>query len=444
MHHTHPAHQHEEHDASHETLLVSRRTIKMIVAALVPAAVATLIGLIFLWPGKPDNAEPWTGANHLDAQVLAVREVPCPPMAEGEPHAPPVDRRCGDVVVRLDEGPRRGQQVSTEIPSGRGAPVVAVGDKVIVIEAEAFDQPGVTTFQIMDHERSSALWALVLAFVFAVVAFGRWRGVRALGGLAITFAILLLFVVPAILDGSPPLLVAIIGSAAIMLVVLYLTHGVNVPTSMAVLGTLASLSLTGMLAALSTALLKLTGVASEEASFLSMQYTNVNMLGLLLAGILIGSLGVLDDVAVTQAYTVTELAQANPGMGFGRLYQAASRVGRAHITSVINTIVLAYAGASLPVLLLLTAGGAPLGQMVTSEWLTQEIVRSAVGTLGLIAAVPITTALTALAARNTINPPPPAAAPRAGRRRRTDPLETAWEVDDDTAPPVSSPRRRLG
>jgi uncharacterized membrane protein len=186
-----------------------------------------------------------------------------------------------------------------------------------------------------------------------------------------------------------------------MLLVLYLTHGFNVPTTVALLGVLASLTLTGVLAAVTTAALHLTGVGSEEAAFLAVTYRDVNMQGLLLAGILIGSLGVLDDVAVTQAVTIGELAAANPHMTATKLYRSGARVGRAHIASVVNTIVLAYAGASLPLLLLLAAGGQPLGEMLSTEMLAQEVIRSLVGTVGLVAAVPITTGLAALAARRT-------------------------------------------
>jgi len=227
----------------------------------------------------------------------------------------------------------------------------------------------------------------------AVIAFGRWRGLGALAGLALTFAVLLFFIVPAILDGRSPVLVAIVGAAAIMLTVLYLTHGFNLTTTVAVAGTLISLTITAALSALVTAATRLTGVADETSGYLNITQGDVNMRGLLLAGIVIGSLGVLDDVTVTQSATVTELAVANPAYGFRRLYRAATRVGRAHIASVINTIVLAYAGASLPLMLLFAAGSTPVDQLLTGELIAQEFVRAAVGTIGLIAAVPITTAL---------------------------------------------------
>lgn len=417
---------------------VSRHAKRLTLAIVVPAAVLTLIGLVLLWPGKV-AVEPWTGPPHYAAVVEGVERVECPPPP---PDAVPNQHQmCGTALVQLQDGPEAGRTVETNLPSGPGAPTVGVGDDVIVIQGDSFEEPGARVYDIIDHERGTQIWLLLLVFALTVIAFGRWRGLTALAGLAVTFAFLLVFVVPAILAGSSPLLVAIVGSSAIMLVVLYLTHGFNTPTSMAVLGTLASLALTGGLAISCTWALKLTGVADEQASFLTIQYGNVNMLGLLLAGIIIGALGVLDDVTITQAYTVTELAAANPAMRFIDLYRAASRVGRAHITSVINTIVLAYAGASLPLLLLLTAGpGQDNGgwlAMIKSEQLTQEIVRSVVGTLGLIAAVPITTALAAFAIRgrapSTVSTPsspgdfPPA--PPTPRPRRLDPLEAAWEKD---------------
>jgi uncharacterized membrane protein len=295
-------------------------------------------------------------------------------------------------------GQNAGTLVNVDIPNGPGAPVIRAGDRVVVMYTP--DTFAGLQYQIVDHERGRQMWLLVVAAALAVIAFGRWRGLASLAGLAVTFTILLVFIVPAILDGRPALAVAVVGSAAIMLVVLYVTHGISVSTSVAVLGTLVSLTLTGLLAAATTLALHLTGVASEEASFVTLTYRDVDMQGLLLAGILIGALGVLDDVAVTQAVTVSELAAADPSLGRLQLYRAGARVGRAHIASVVNTIVLAYAGASLPLLLLLAGSQTPVGELLTGPMLAEEIVRSVVGTIGLLAAVPITTALAALAARS--------------------------------------------
>jgi uncharacterized membrane protein len=276
-----------------------------------------------------------------------------------------------------------------------------VGDTVAL--SYVADNPPETQYAITDHLRGGQLWGLVVAFVLAVLAFGRWRGLSALLGLSLSFAIILGFVIPAILDGKPPLAVAIVGSAAIVLSVLYLTHGLGRTTTVAVAGTLVSLVLTGLLAVVAVDALKLTGAVDDSAIALG-QLQGVDLRGLLLAGILIGSLGVLDDVTVTQAATVQELATANPDAGVGQLYRAATRVGRSHIASVINTIVLAYAGASLPLLVLVVSLDDPLGEILTDQLVATELVRSAVGTIGLIAAVPITTAAAAIVARRTSAP----------------------------------------
>jgi uncharacterized membrane protein len=193
--------------------------------------------------------------------------------------------------------------------------------------------------------------------------------------------------------------VAVVASAAVVLVVLYLTHGFALTTTMAVLGTLASLVLTGVLAAVAVSGLHLTGVTDDLSASVGTSQ-GIDVRGLLLAGIIIGSLGVLDDVTVSQAATVAELARADPTSRFRGLFRAGSRVGRAHVASVVNTIVLAYAGASLPLLVLIVADNGSLTAVVPSQVVAQEIVRSAVATIGLVAAVPITTALTAWALRN--------------------------------------------
>jgi uncharacterized membrane protein len=266
---------------------------------------------------------------------------------------------------------------------------------------------GQLTYAYVDHQRSTPMAWLVGIALVAIIAFGRWRGLTSIAGLAISFAVLVLFVIPAILGGSPPLLVAVVGAAAIMFAALYLTHGITVHTSIAVAGTLASLALTGVLGAAFTSSMHLTGIGGEDTSYLSSTQAGIDLRGLLLAGIVIGALGVLDDVTVTQAVTVAELA-AGRDLTRRQLYRSATKVGRAHVASAVNTIVLAYAGTSLPLLLLVAVSPQPMSEMLTSEFLAQEILRAAVGTIGLVASVPITTALAALVADLR-----PAPAPRA-------------------------------
>ncbi|MBQ0892624.1 YibE/F family protein [Micromonospora sp. U56] len=369
---------------------------RILVATVVPLFVVTVIAALVLWPRDSRQADGGAEPARHHGTVTRVVTEPCPPTPEAPPGA--AEGPCGTVTVRVEQGPDSGQQVETPVPAGPGAPTVAVGDEVVLVQLTDPADPTAISYQIAEHQRGKPLVWLVALFAAAIVAFGRLRGLAALAGLGASFAILLTFVVPGIAAGGSPLLIAITGSALIMFVVLYLTHGTTAQTSVAVLGTLGSLVLTGLLGSLATAATHLTGFGSEEATTLSMYQRDVDLHGLLLAGIIIGSLGVLDDVTVTQAATVTELAHANPGLSRTQLYRAATRVGRAHIASTVNTIVLAYAGASLPLLLLLTADSRPVSQILTSEFLAQEIVRSAVATLGLVAAVPLTTALAALVA----------------------------------------------
>jgi uncharacterized membrane protein len=248
----------------------------------------------------------------------------------------------------------------------------------------------------MDMNRKFPLALLAGIFAVAVVVVGRLRGLMALIALAVSFLVLTLFILPAILQGSNPLLVAVVGSSAIMLIALYLCHGLSARTSVAVLGTLLSLLLIGVLGSVFIGWGDLTGNTDDNTGLIHGLYPQLDMSGLLLAGIIIGSLGVLDDVTVTQTSAVWELHEANPSLGPRRLYRAGLRIGRDHIASVVNTLVLAYAGAALPLLLLFSIAQSSVGSVANSELVAQEIVRTLVGSIGLVASVPVTTALAAL------------------------------------------------
>lgn len=372
----------------------SPRVRGVALAMIAPIVVATLAAMVWLWPSGDGALQEQVGAAELDADVVAVQRVDC-----AEALADDVNG-CGTAVVRVTDGARQGQELEVPLPNGPGAPEIDEGDAVVVNRST---NPDGEAFAVVDHQRGAALWILAAGFALAVTAFGRWRGLAALAGLAVTFTLLVLFVVPAILAGEPPLLVAIVGSAAIMLAVLYLTHGISLATTVAVLGTLAALTLTGLLSLVAVSAMRLTGVTDDLSASLQLTH-GVDMQGLLLAGIVIGSLGVLDDVTVTQSATVTEVARANPAYGFRELYRAGGRVGRSHVAAVINTIILAYAGSSLPLLILIIADNSSFGGVVTDQIIAQEIVRSAVATLGLIAAVPITTALAAATSTATRQP----------------------------------------
>ncbi len=271
------------------------------------------------------------------------------------------------------------------------------GQQVTLSVQEQEGQP--PFYNIRDLERTRPMLILVAVFMLAVVAFGRWQGLRSLIGLALSFAVIVGFVVPAILRGRSPVAVALVGAMAIMLLSLYLSHGTGRKTTAAVVGTGLALVLTGALTAGFVAATSLTGLASEDALSASFVAGGLSFRGLLLAGIILGGLGVLDDVTMSQASLVFELRRADPTASFAQLVTGALAVGRDHMAATVNTLFLAYAGASLPLLVLFTTSGDSLGTVATSEVVAVEIVRSLCGSIGLIAAVPLTTVLAAALTR---------------------------------------------
>jgi uncharacterized membrane protein len=218
--------------------------------------------------------------------------------------------------------------------------------------------------------------------------------------MAASLLVIIRFIIPGILSGHHPVLISIIGALAIMVPMLYLSHGVSRKTTVALIGIVLSLGLSAALASLSIAASKLSGAATEESAMIrALTEGRINAEGLLLAGIIVGALGVLDDVAVAQASTVFELRRANPRLHRLDLFRRGMNVGRDHIASTVNTLVLAYAGAALPLLILLANQPEPLGILINREFIATEVVRTLVGSIGIVAAVPATTLLAALAAR---------------------------------------------
>jgi uncharacterized membrane protein len=274
---------------------------------------------------------------------------------------------------------------------------VEAGDRVLLSKVSG---PDGDTYLIIDRVRQTTLLWLGVAFVVAVLVTGRFVGAASLLGLAASMAVLLRFIVPGILSGHNPVLIAVAGALVIMAATLFLTHGVNRKTAVALAGTTASLLLTAALAMVTIGAARITGVASEDAAVLQvLSAGSISASGLLLGGIIIGALGVLDDVTVAQASAVFELQRANPLLGAVQLYRRAMNVGRDHIGATVNTLVLAYAGASLPLIMLLAIQGDPLQIQLNREFIAVEVVRTLVGSIGLIAAVPFTTAIAAFIAQ---------------------------------------------
>ena len=374
-----------------ERARVHARARLLLFILIVPLLTATAMGLVILWPSdaNPPTPDVMGGPAKL-AEATVVK----------------VDREVASVKLTTGAGPETGHVVDLQIGEGADSPVLHNGDQIVVGRVGSGHGADAGGWYFSDFQRRGPLTALAVFFVLAVVVLGRWRGLCALWGLAVSFAVLVRFILPAILVGKNPVAVAVVGSAAIMFAVLYLAHGINARTTTAVLGTVGALFLTGVLAWIFVEGTHLTGLASEESGLLAASLSGVSLKGLLLGGVVIGSLGVLDDVTVTQASAVWELHQANPGYGFSRLYAAGLRIGRDHIASTVNTLVMAYAGASLPLLVLFTLSSRRLGDVLTSEVVAQELVRTLIGSIGLVAAVPITTALAAFVADRSLHREP--------------------------------------
>ncbi|WSD69606.1 YibE/F family protein [Streptomyces sp. NBC_01591] len=436
--HIDPEPQSHQHGHSHShgpAAPVSKHLRKVIAAVLIPFATAVLVGLVALWPGgAPAHERTGVGFDRQTQQgkVVNVDKVDCKdvnavqtPMS-GDTTSPSGSERglCKKATIEVTTGHDKGRTF-VEVVQPDAPRQLRNGQGVVV--AYAPDAPRDLQYSVTDVNRKFPMILLAGIFALAVVAVGRMRGVMALVALAVSFAVLTLFILPAILQGSNPLLVAVVGAGAIMLIALYMCHGLTARTSVAVIGTLISLLLIGLLGSLFIGWASLTGNTDDNTGLIHGLYPQIDMSGLLLAGVIIGSLGVLDDVTVTQTSAVWELHQANPTMGARGLYRAGIRIGRDHIASVVNTLVLAYAGAALPLLLLFSIAQSSMGTVANSELVAEEIVRTLVGSIGLVASVPVTTVLAALvvsADRTGLGAEAGASAPvRAGkgRRRRTKP-----------------------
>jgi len=276
-----------------------------------------------------------------------------------------------------------------------------VGDELVINYGKDFE--GNDTFYITDYVRRSALLWLFVIFVIIAVAIGRWQGMTSLFGMGISFLVIFKFILPKISAGSDPVQVAILGSLVIIPATFLLSHGVNKKTGIAIMGTLISLVVTGVLANAFVEASRLTGFASEEAGFLQAYKPGlINIKGLLLAGIIIGVLGVLDDITISQSAIVQQLKAANPKLKAGELYKKAMAVGKDHIASMVNTLVLVYTGAALPLLLLFIDNPHPFSEVVNYEIIADEVVRTLVGSVGLILAVPITTFIASFVAEQKV------------------------------------------
>lgn len=350
---------------------------------------ATVVGLIALWPSGDPRAD-GQGAGRLAptlaATVAGVDTVRCGP----------VGQECRRLTVSVSNG----DAARITLGPVDVSPDVQAGDRIRVERTPAAagvePGPGFQPYTFRDFDRGSPLLILGVVFALAAIVVARWRGLLALAGIALSVLLVVVFLVPAILDGSSPVLVSLVGALAVMFVTLALTYGVGPQAAAAALGIGVSLLLATLLGELLSGVAHLDGSTSDLAGQLRAERPGLSLQGIVIAGMVVGALGVLADTAVSQVSTVMALRRANPAFGPRRLYREAFVVGRDHLAATIHTLVLAYVGAALPLLLIVRASDAGFAAAITSQELAEPVVATLVGALALVVAVPLSTLLAAL------------------------------------------------
>ena len=387
---------------------VARGPVTVLMVFLALCAIATVVGIVGLWPDSgavsriQDKAQfTAPGVSFQKARVEKVQAT-CP--ADDETAASG-SATCGNLQAVLTTGPEAGQTQLVGVPPAVSKSGVARGDTVRLmrVPAQAQNQAqnqaqsgGAATYSFDEVIRLKPLWLLGALFVLVVALVARVRGLLALVSLVFGGFVLVRFMLPALLSGSDGLAVSLAGSAAIMFVVLYLAHGPSVRTSAALAGTLAGIGITAGVGLVAVHGANLSGFGSEDTALLSAFAGSVSFQGLLTCALVVAGLGVLNDVTITQASSVWELREAGPELSRQSLFLSAMRIGRDHIASTIYTIVFAYAGSALAVLLLLSLYDRPILDLLSTEAIAEEIVRTLASGIGLVLAAPATTAIAVL------------------------------------------------
>lgn len=391
---TNNAHTHHNGESSPpdpETESHRRRALKWMLSVLVPVALATIIGLIALWPTSVGSA----GGPELSVQpgtVVEVREMDN--TGSGDPDGLGADDRPGaELDVRVEDGPEAGDEVTVLMQPAVYSAGVEPGDPVLVQRAGADEG----SYQFVDFDRSTPLLTLAIAFAALLILVARTRGALSLVGLAFSGFVVLKFMLPALLAGSSPVAVALTAGSAILITVLYVTHGFSARTTTALLGTLAGMVTATAIGWVFVDWANLTGVTSEDDILLWASAPDMNLTGVVICATIITAVGVLNDVTITQASAVWELA--GPEKTKRQLFVQAMRIGRDHIASSTYTVAFAATGAALATYLLLAAYDRPLGEVVVLEQFSAEIIATLIGALSVVLAMPLTTALAVLAAR---------------------------------------------
>ena len=404
------------HSHSHEApaLGLSATARRATLALLVVVGVVTIAGLIWLWPishpsvgGSSMTAE---GVDAVSGRITAL--APCEDTGESSGQGP--QHACQIAQVEITGGPSAGQTVPVELIGVSGLSGLQVGDGVNVAEVAGIDGEA-STWAFVTADRMPVLIGFLIVFVLAVLGVAGRKGLFGLLGLIVAGAVLFGFMIPALTSGHPAVAVAIIGSTAIMFVVLYLAHGISWRTTSAFVGTWLSLIVTTGLGALGVWMARLSGMSSEETLALAGVLGNLDFPDILTCSLVIGGLGVLNDVTITQASSVWEIRAAGPHLTRRQLFTSGMRIGRDHIASTIYTIVFAYAGASLSLLLLLSLYDQPLNLLLSTAQFAEENIRTLGSGIGLVLSVPLTTGVAALtvAGSGVVKAPDPARPRRA-------------------------------
>ena len=412
-------HAHVHPDASAGELRLSTAANRLLGVVVALTLIATVVGMVAIWPhggvARTDQARlAFDGVTIVHGTVVEATAGLCPGLTEDRlpDGSIPEETTCAAAEVRLgDDAPdgAAGDTVEVQVPILSYQAGMAPGDAVLVGRYDtggdvldpaanpALDPAlAVPVWVWVEYDRQLPLALLAIVFTVLVVLVGRLRGLAAVLGLGVGYATVFVFMLPALSRGEDPVLVALLGSVAIMTVILYAAHGFTAKTTAALVGTVAGLGLTAALATWATRASHLDGSASETAYQLRQVTGMPDLSGLVLCGVILAGLGVLNDVTITQSSAVWELRQLAPRSTFRDLFRAGMRIGRDHLASTVYTIAFAYAGAALPTLLLISVYDRPFGQTVTSAEIAEEVVRTLVGSIGLVLAIPLTTAVAAL------------------------------------------------
>ncbi|MFJ6076805.1 YibE/F family protein [Pseudarthrobacter sp. NPDC092419] len=416
--HSHAATDHSE--PTPQAMAARRKANRILAAILVPLTLLTLAAMAMLWPsGSKEGislANPYSTAAGVTFDTGAIQRVvtePCmqgaglqDPSQAGQEGSPQGTEPAGSECTFAYTEPDRGGSavkvvINPDIAKSHG---VDPGDQIRYLNlsgAEGVSASGSPAYIFVDFVRTLPILLLALLYAAVVIAVARWRGLRALIGLVGAYFVLAGFMLPGLVEGKPPLLLALVGSTVIMIGVLYFAHGFSARTSTALLGTIFGLGITALLAAWATGSANLAGVGNHEATTLINTSANISISGVILCGLIISGLGVLNDVTITQSSAVWELYELAPSSSARKLFTSAMRIGRDHIASTVYTIAFAYAGAALPILIIVMLYDRPLVETLTSAELSEEVIRTLVGSIGLVLAIPVTTLIAVLVVKAT-------------------------------------------